>query len=333
MDAKQIVLASRPKGVPTPNDFAYQDVILPALQDGEVLIKPIYISVDPYMRGRMNDKKSYIAPFQVDQPITGNLVAMVEESKSPAFQPGDKVIGLLPWATYSIAQADTLQKIPATPHIPDSYYLGVVGMPGLTAYFGLIFICEPQPGETVVISGAAGAVGLVVGQIAKIIGCRVVGITGSDEKAQLLKGKFGFDETINYKATTDLSAAIQKACPNGIDCYFDNVGGDITDAVIQHINFNARIAICGQIALYNEMNLSTGLRFLPYILTKSALIRGFIVSNYKEYFPKALTQLMNWVEEGKIKYTETVINGFDRLPEAFIGLFNGTNTGKMVVRV
>lgn len=333
MDAKQIVLASRPKGVPTPNDFAYQDVILPALQDGEVLIKPIYISVDPYMRGRMNDKKSYIAPFQVDQPITGNLVAMVEESKSPAFQPGDKVIGLSPWATYSIAQADTLQKIPATPHIPDSYYLGVVGMPGLTAYFGLIFICEPQPGETVVISGAAGAVGLVVGQIAKIIGCRVVGITGSDEKAQLLKGKFGFDETINYKATTDLSAAIQKACPNGIDCYFDNVGGDITDAVIQHINFNARIAICGQIALYNEMNLSTGLRFLPYILTKSALIRGFIVSNYKEYFPKALTQLMNWVEEGKIKYTETVINGFDRLPEAFIGLFNGTNTGKMVVRV
>lgn len=333
MDAKQIVLASRPKGVPTPNDFAYQDVILPPLQDGEVLIKPIYISVDPYMRGRMNDKKSYIAPFQVDQPITGNLVAMVEESKSPAFQPGDKVIGLLPWATYSIAQADTLQKIPATPNIPDSYYLGVVGMPGLTAYFGLIFICEPQPGETVVISGAAGAVGLVVGQIAKIMGCKVVGITGSDEKAQLLKGKFGFDETINYKATTDLSAAIQKACPNGIDCYFDNVGGDITDTIIQHINFNARIAICGQIALYNEMNLSTGLRFLPYILTKSALIRGFIVSNYKEYFPKALTQLMNWVEEGKIKYTETVINGFDRLPEAFIGLFNGTNTGKMVVRV
>lgn len=333
MDAKQIVLASRPKGIPTPNDFAYQDVILPPLQDGEVLIKPIYISVDPYMRGRMNDRKSYIAPFQVDQPITGNLVAVVEESRSPAFQPDDKVIGLLPWATYSIAQADTLQKIPATPNIPDSYYLGVVGMPGLTAYFGLIFICEPQPGETVVISGAAGAVGLVVGQIAKIIGCKVVGITGSDEKAQLLKGKFGFDETINYKATTDLSAAIQKACPNGIDCYFDNVGGDITDTVIQYINFNARIAICGQIALYNEMNLSTGLRFLPYILTKSALIRGFIVSNYKEYFPKALTQLMNWVEEGKIKYTETVINGFDRLPEAFIGLFNGTNTGKMVVRV
>lgn len=332
MDTKQIVLASRPEGMPTLANFAYQEVILPPLREGEVLVKSVYISVDPYMRGRMNNKKSYIAPFQVDQPITGNVIAMVEESKSPVLQKGDKVIGMLPWATYAIADVDTLRKIPPT-NIPDSYYIGIIGMPGLTAYFGLIFICEPQPGETVVVSGAAGAVGLVVGQIAKIIGCHVVGITGSDEKVQLLKGQFGFDEAINYRATGNLSQAITQACPRGIDCYFDNVGGDITDAVIQHINMNARIAVCGQIALYNEVNLTTGLRFLPYILANSALMRGFLVSNYKEYFPKALNQLMSWVQEGKLKYTETVIDGFDQLPEAFIGLFTGKNTGKMMVRV
>ena len=332
MDTKQIVLASRPKGMPTLDNFAYQETILPPLRSGEVLLQSIYISVDPYMRGRMSGKKSYIDPFQVDQPITGNVIATVKESQSPALQPGDKVVGLLPWATYSIAEAGAVRKIPAG-DIPDSYYIGILGMPGLTAYFGLVFICEPQPGETVVVSGAAGAVGLVAGQIAKIIGCRVVGITGSDEKAQMLKGKFGFDETINYKTTADLTQAIGQVCPDGVDCYFDNVGGDITDAVFQHLNTNARIAVCGQIALYNEMNLSTGLRLLPYILAKSASIRGFLVSDYKEYFPKALTQLMDWVKTGKLKYTETVLDGFEQLPEAFIGLFTGRNTGKMMVRV
>lgn len=332
MDTKQIVLASRPHGMPATDNFAIQEAILPELQDGEVLVKSIYISVDPYMRGRMKDRKSYIDPFVVDQPITGNVIARVEESKSPRLQPGDKVVGMLPWATYSIAQADTLRKIPPT-NIPDSYYLGIIGMPGLTAYFGLIFICEPQPGETVVVSGAAGAVGLVVGQIAKIIGCRVVGITGSDEKVQMLKGQFGFDEAINYKTAVDLSGEISRACPAGVDCYFDNVGGDITDIVMQYINTNARIAVCGQIATYNEMHLSTGLRLLPYILEKSALMQGFIVSDYKEYFPKALNQLMSWVEAGKLKYTETILDGFEQLPEAFIGLFTGKNTGKMMVRV
>lgn len=332
MDAKQIVMASRPEGMPTIDNFAYQNVILPELQSNQVLLKSIYISVDPYMRGRMKDKKSYIAPFQVDQPITGSVIAIVEESKSPDFPKGTKVLGMLPWATYSIAEAKTLHKIPPT-NIPDSYYLGIVGMPGLTAYFGLVFICEPQPGETVVVSGAAGAVGLIVGQIAKIIGCRIVGITGSDEKAQLLTGKFGFNEAINYKTVPNISEALSKACPQGIDCYFDNVGGDITDAVMQHLNMNARVAVCGQIALYNEMNLSTGLRLLPYILEKSVLMRGFLVSDYKEYFPKALNQLMDWVQAGKLKYTETILDGFDRLPEAFIGLFTGQNTGKMMVRV
>lgn len=333
MDTEQIVLASRPHGVPTQDNFGRQSVILPELQDGEVLLRSLYISVDPYMRGRMNGKKTYIDPFEVNQPITGSVVAEVTQSKSNDLHPGDKVIGMLPWATYSVARADTVRKIPDKPALPPSYYLGVVGMPGLTAYVGLILICEPQPGETVVVSGAAGAVGLVVGQIAKIIGCRVVGITGSDEKARLLKEEYGFDAAINYKTASDLSQAVEQACPKGVDCYFDNVGGDITDAVMQHINFNARIAICGQIALYNEVNLSTGIRLLPYILSKSALMRGFIVGNYRKYFPEALNQLMGWVEEGKIKYTETVINGFDRLPDAFIGLFTGKNTGKMIVKV
>ena len=205
-------------------------------------------------------------------------------------------------------------------------------MPGLTAYFGMTDICRPKPKETVVISGAAGAVGIVAGQIARIMGARVVGITGSDEKADLITHRFGYDEAINYKNVSNLDEAISKVCPNGIDCYFDNVGGDVSDTVIKHINFDARIAICGQIALYNEINLSTGIRILPQILTKSATVQGFMVNNYNQRFPEGLMQLSKWIREGRLKYTETVIDGFKHLPEAFIALFEGKNTGKMIVK-
>lgn len=332
MKTKQILLVSRPKGVPSVSDFRLEEIELPALKEGEVLLKALYVSVDPYMRGRMSERKSYIAPFKLDQPISGGVVAEVADSKTPALQKGDRVLGMLPWATYSISKPAELEKIPESA-VPLSYYLGVLGMPGLTAYFGVTDICQPKPGETFVVSGAAGAVGTVAGQIAKKLGCRVVGIAGSDEKVALLKTKFHYDEVINYKTTPHLSEAIATACPAGVDCYFDNVGGDITDAVVANINFNARIALCGQIALYNEEKISVGWRLLPSILMHSALIRGYIVTDYQKQFPQAQKQLAHWLEEGKIHYTETIINGFEQLPTAFLGLFSGMNTGKMIVRI
>ncbi|WP_066838206.1 NADP-dependent oxidoreductase [Rufibacter ruber] len=332
MEITQIVLASRPKGNPSKENFRFEKVELPALQDGQVLLEPQFFSVDPYMRGRMNDAKSYTPPFQVDAPLEGGVVAKVLESRSEALQPGDVVLGALPWATQSIAEAKKLQKID-TSLAPASYYLGILGMPGLTAYFGLLDIGQPKEGETVVVSGAAGAVGMVVGQIAKLKGCRVVGLAGSDEKAELLKKEFGYDEVINYKITQDLRSDLKAACPNGVDVYFDNVGGEITDAVISLINFHARLAICGQIAHYNDEKPQQGPRFLPLVLTRSALIKGFIVSNYHARFPEAMQQLSAWVKEGKLHYRETIVEGFEQLPDAFLGLFTGQNQGKMLVEV
>lgn len=332
MKAKQILLASRPKGMPKGSDFYFQETDLPELMDGEILLKALYISVDPYMRGRMNDQKSYIAPFELNKPLNGGVVAKVVESRNASFQKGETVLGMLPWSTYSVMKPEGLQKLDIAA-VPPSYYLGILGMPGLTAYFGVTKICEPKAGETFVVSGAAGAVGTVVGQIAKKMGCRVVGIAGSDEKAQLLKTKFGFDEVINYKTAISLPDAVAAACPNGVDCYFDNVGGDITDAVVANINFNARIALCGQIALYNDDKISVGWRLLPSILVHSALIKGYIVNDYQKEFSQAQQQLARWLQEGELHCTETVIEGFDQLPTAFIGLFSGANTGKMVVKV
>ena len=251
MKTQQIVLASRPVGTPTPDNFRFESIALPHLRDGEVLLEGMYYSVDPYMRGRMNDTKSYVPPFQIDQPMAGGVIAKVIESKSTDLKPGDIVSGMLPWRVKTITLAKGLLKIDASA-VPLSYHLDVLGMTGLTAYFGLMEIGKPKPGETVVVSAAAGAVGLVVGQIAKIHGCRVVGIAGSDEKIKLLKDKFGFDEAINYKTVTDLKTTISKACPKGVDIYFDNVGGEISDAVISNINFHARIPLCGQISLYNS---------------------------------------------------------------------------------
>ncbi len=332
MKVKQILLASRPKGMPAKDQFRTETVTLPELQDGEVLTKALYLSVDPYMRGRMNDVKSYAAPYKVDEPIIGAGIGKIIETKSSAFQKGDLVQGSFPWATESVHKASTLQKID-TELAPAPYYLGILGMPGLTAYFGLLYIGKPKAGETVVISGAAGAVGIVVGQIAKMKGCRVVGIAGSDEKIKMLKDEFNFDEVINYKTASDLKKAIKDACPNDADVYFDNVGGSVSDAVIANINFHARIVLCGQIALYNSTEVPTGPRLQPMLLTRSALMQGFIVSNFKEHFSEGMEQLSQWVKEGKLKYEETIIDGFDKLPEAFIGLFSGKNKGKMIVKM
>jgi NADPH:quinone reductase len=332
MTSRQVIFASRPKGMPGPENFIFEDYELPQINDGELLLQSVYISVDPYMRGRMNEARSYVPPFQIGQPLMGGVVAKVLESRSANFQAGDFVTGMLPWREKMIVPGKHVQKIDAT-IAPPSYYLGILGMPGLTAYFGLIHIGKPKAGETLVVSGAAGAVGVVVGQIGKIMGCRVVGIAGSDEKVALLKSKFGFDEGINYKTTIDLKGAIKAACPNGVDIYFDNVGGEISDAVIRNINFHARIPLCGQIALYNTTELPVGPRIQPWLLTRSVLMQGFIVGNFQSQFPEGISQLAAWVKEGKLTFIETIEHGFDKLPDALIGLFKGENIGKMVVEI
>ena len=332
MTTKQIVLASRPNGIPTLANFRIENNELPELQDGKVLLKGLYYSVDPYMRGRMSDAKSYVPPFQVGKPIEGSVIARVIASKTDGFTKDDLVLGMLPWSREFIAEGKGLQKVDAS-NTRASYYLGILGMTGLTAYFGLMDIGRPKKAETVVVSGAAGAVGMVVGQIAKIRGCHVIGIAGSDEKIKLLKEEFGFDGAVNYKQTADIKAAIADLCPNGVDIYFDNVGGGISDAVIANISKGARIIICGQISLYNETKAPVGPRPQSALLRKSALMQGFLVSNYITRFPEGVLQLSEWLKTGKLNYRETVIKGFDRLPNAFIGLFAGENTGKMIVEI
>ncbi|HEY9257119.1 NADP-dependent oxidoreductase [Chitinophaga sp.] len=336
MKIKQILFAARPKGLPEAANFQTVETTLPELMPGEVLVKPLYFSVDPYMRGRMNDSKSYIPPFQVGQPIESGGVAEVVDSKDDQFKAGETVMSsgprpFLPWATAAIFPGNHLRKIDNS--IPLTYYLGLLGVPGLTAYFGMVDIGKPKAGETVVVSGAAGAVGIVVGQIAKIMGCRAVGIAGGAEKIKLLTDTFGFDAAIDYKGNADMDGALAAACPNGVDIYFDNVGGEISDAVIRHLNFFARVPLCGQIALYNATEVPIGPRIQPFMVTRSILMQGFIIGNYATRFGEGVKQLSEWIKAGKIKYTETVVEGFDQLPTALLGLFSGKNSGKMVVKV
>lgn len=330
MTTQQIVLASRPKGVPTLGNFRFENVELDEMKENEITVEGLFYSVDPYMRGRMNDAKSYIAPFQIGEPIEGAVVAKVTASKSGNFKTGNIVVGKLNWRQLTIANEKDLRKID-TSVAPASYYLGILGMTGLTAYFGLIDIGKPKAGETLVVSGAAGAVGMVVGQIAKTYGCRVIGIAGSDKKVKILKEDFGFDEVINYKTTKNIKEAVSQCCPKGVDIYFDNVGGEISDSVIANINFKARIVLCGQISLYNTTEVPFGPRLQPMLLTKSVLMQGFIIGNYESRFPEGMLHLEQWIKEGKLKTIETVLHGFDKLPLALLGLFKGENTGKMIL--
>jgi NADPH-dependent curcumin reductase CurA len=329
---KQIVLKSRPVGMPAVSNFEVKEVSIPTINEGELLLKAKFASVDPYMRGRMSDAKSYVAPYEIGHPIAGGVVAEVIESKSPEFKVGDSVIGLFPWQEVFATKASEATKIDGS-LAPLSYYLGILGMPGLTAYFGLLDIGKPQKDETVVVSGAAGAVGVVVGQIAKILGCRVVGIAGDDQKTAYLKNELGFDEVINYKTESNIAKAVEAACPKGVDIYFDNVGGEISDAVVAQINNGARIIICGQISLYNATSQPMGPRIQPILLKRSALMQGFIVSRYASRFPEGVKQLAQWVAEGKLTYKQTVTKGFENLPKAFIGLFEGENMGKALVEI
>ncbi|HWQ35668.1 MAG TPA: NADP-dependent oxidoreductase [Blastocatellia bacterium] len=329
---RRIILAARPKGFPQESDFRLVEAPLPVPKEGELLVRILILSVDPYMRGRMNDVKSYAPAVQLGEVMVGGTVGRVIESHHPDFSAGDYVEGRLGWQEYAVANGSGLRKI--DPHLaPLSTALGVLGMPGLTAYFGLLETGRPQPGETVVVSGAAGAVGSLVGQIAKIKGCRVVGIAGDDRKVDWLTGELGFDAAFNYKTVSDYTAELQRLCPAGIDVYFDNVGGAITDAVLLLLNQRARISICGQISQYNLEQPEPGPRPFGLLLVKQARAEGFLVFQFADRYDEGLRQMAAWLKEGKIKYREEFAEGLENAPRAFIEMLKGRNTGKQLVRI
>lgn len=317
--------------MPVTSDFEISETTVPSPKEGELLVKSLYISVDPYMRSRMSDAKSYVPSFELNKPMNGGVVAEVIESRHPDFVAGDAILGHLQWKEIQTVNASEVNKLDKL--IPLSYYLGILGMPGLTAYFGMTEIGKPVAGETVVVSGAAGAVGMVACQIARIKGCRVIGIAGTDDKIAYLKDVLNVDEVINYHTEKNMKAAIAHACPNGVDVYYDNVGGEISDAVFANINKFARIILCGQISGYNDTEMPVGPRPQPFMVKKSALMQGFIVSNYSARFGEGMKQLAQWLGEGKLTYKETIVGGFEKLPETFIGLFHGVNTGKLLVKM
>ncbi len=334
---RQFVFASRPTGLPDESNFRIIEAAIPELKDGEFLARAMFLSVDPYMRGRISTAKSYAAGVEIGGVMVGSGVARVIESKNPNFAIGDIVDVYMGWQEYVISTGRGVRKL--DPSIaPPSTALGVLGATGLTAYFGLLDVCAPKPGETVVVSGAAGAVGSVVGQIAKIKGCRTVGIVGGDEKCAWICDACGYDAAFNYKTLPDQSmgsyvAKLKELCPNGIDVYFDNVGGAATDAVLTQINTFARIAICGQISQYNNAKPEMGPRLLGMLIVARAKMQGFLITDYLPRFGEALAEMSAWYREGKITSREDVVEGFENMPKAFIGLFHGENIGKRIVKV
>ena len=333
---KQILLASRPKGEATADNFRLVEAEVPALKDGQVLVRNHFLSLDPYMRGRMNDAKSYAAPQPIDEVMIGGTVGEVVESKSDAFKTGDKVVGMGGWQQYCVVDASQpglLRKVDTT-HIPLSAYLGAVGMPGVTGWYGLVKICEPKAGETVVVSAASGAVGAVVGQLAKARGARAVGIAGGPDKCRYVVEELGFDACIDYKLHADLkslSTALKDACPDGIDGYFENVGGVILDAVMLRMNAFGRMAMCGMISGYNGEPIP--MQYPQLILQSRLKVQGFIVSEHLNVWPEALKELGSMVATGKMKYRESVAQGIESAPEAFLGLLKGRNFGKQLVKL
>lgn len=333
---KQWLLASRPKGEATVDNFRLVETPVPALNDGQVLVRHHYLSLDPYMRMRMNDAKSYAAPQALDAVMIGGTVGEVVESKHPKFSVGDKVVGMGGWQQYAVVDGNMLgmlRKVDTT-HVPLSAYLGAVGMPGVTAWYGLVKLCTPKAGETVVVSAASGAVGGAVGQLAKVRGCRVVGIAGGTEKCRYVVDELGFDACVDYKQHKDaksLDAALAEAAPNGIDCNFENVGGEILNAVLRRMNAFGRMALCGMISGYEGQPIPLANPAL--ILTQRLRLEGFIVSEHMEVWPEALKELGTLVATGKLKYRETIAPTIEDAPEAFLGLLKGRNFGKQLVKL
>ena len=333
---QQILLDNRPQGEASASNFKLVSTDTPALQDNEVLVRHHYLSLDPYMRGRMNDSKSYAASQPLGQVFQGGTVGEVVESRHPKYQPGDKVVGFGGWQEYSVvnaAQPGALRKVDTT-HVPLSHYLGAVGMPGVTAWYGLVKIINPKAGETLVITAASGAVGSAFGALAKARGCRVVGIAGGADKCRYVTDELGFDACIDYRAHPDvktMAAALKEACPDGIDGYFENVGGYILDAVLLRLNAFARIALCGMIAGYEGQPLP--LTNPTLLLINRVKLEGFIVSEHMEVWPEALTELGGLVATGKLRPRESIAQGLAAAPEAFLGLLKGKNFGKQLVKL
>lgn len=328
---KEIHLAKRPEGTPADEDFTFIEKEIASPGEGEVLVKTLYLSVDPYMRGRMRDVKSYVAPYKLNEAISGGILAEVVASNSDLLQKGDIVNGTMKWAEYNIVKAERVQKVDPT-IAPITTRLGILGLTGLTAYFGLLDIGKPQESETVVVSGAAGAVGSVVGQIAKLKGARAVGIAGSQEKIDYLINELGFDAAVNYKSDSfkeDFKAAV----PDGVDVYFDNVGGEVSDAVILELNNKSRVVLCGTISSYNSPEADLGPRIQWKFITTSSMMKGFTLGDYASDFRTGATDLGKWLQEGKLKYEETIVEGFENTPRAFLDLFEGKNLGKQLVKV
>jgi len=326
---QRIVLASRPKGEVSVDNFRLETAEVPALKDGEVLVRNHFLSLDPYMRGRMEDAKSYAAPQAIDAVMIGGTVGVVAESRDAKYAVGDHVVGMLGWAEMGVAEGAMLRKVDTT-HIPLSAYLGSVGMPGMTAWYGLTQIMKPKAGETIVVSAASGAVGSVVGQLAKQRGCRAVGIAGGAEKCRYVVEELGFDACIDYKAG-NLVADLAAATPDGVDALFENVGGEIFDAVLARMNPFGRVAVCGLISGYNGESMA--LKNVRQILTMRLTIQGFIVSEHMELWPQGLTELGGLVATGKLKFRESVAEGLAAAPQAFIGLLKGKNFGKQLVKL
>lgn len=331
----RIALASRPEGRPNPGNFRLEPIEIPQPGAGEVLLRVLYLSLDPYMRGRMSAAKSYAAPVEVDAVMEGGTVAEVIVSNDPSLAPGDIVLSFSGWQTHAIAKAKHLTKL--DPQLaPVSTSLGVLGMPGFTAYAGLLTIGQPKPGETLVVAAATGPVGATVGQIARIKGARVVGIAGGEEKRRYMQETLGFDACLDHR-DPEFVAQLKAACPNGVDIYFENVGGAVWDAVFPLLNTYARVPVCGLIAQYNATSLPAGPDRTPAImrnvLTRSLTIRGFIQSEFISQRPAFLADMSTWIREGKVRYREDIVDGLENAPDAFIGLLEGKNFGKLLVKV
>lgn len=333
MKQKQLILNERPNGLPDERTFQFEDVEVGNPEAGELLLKTLFVSVDPYMRGRMSDGPSYIEPFEVGKPLNGGVVSQVIESKSDQFDKGDIVTGHLAFQEYHVVSDNHVRKV-QTFGLRPSVALGPLGMPGLTAYFGMMHIGEPKAGETVVVSGAAGAVGQIAGQLAKRAGAKVVGIVGSKEKARYITETLGFDDVVEYKEG-NVAKQLAEACPDGIDVYYENVGGEISDAVWPLLNTFARVPVCGAISSYNleEGEYDIGLRVQQYLIKSRAKLQGFIVGDFQADYKEAYEVLGKAIANGELKFEETIVDGFYAIPDAFLGLFSGENIGKQLVKV
>ncbi len=330
---RQIVLAAHPKGMPGEGDFRLIESPMPTPGPDQALVRAIYLSVDPYMRGRISPAKSYAKGVAVGEVMVGEAVGQVVDSESPRFAAGDIVAGMLGWQQYAATDANLLRRVdPAL--APVSTALGVLGMPGITAYFALLDVGQPKAGETVLVSSAAGAVGSAVGQIARIKDCRAVGVAGSEAKAAYVRDTLGFDACVNYKTAPDLAAAVAEACPDGVDVYFDNVGGAVHDAAMANLSLGARIIICGSISTYNRLGQpDIGPRHMRTLLVKRARMQGFLVFDYADRYREARAELAAWLGDGRLLHKEDIADGIEAAPAAFFRLLTGENFGKQLVRI